>query len=285
MKSQKQNNRKKQSKTKKNQKTRKIREKSPSLKVLPKDSSLYASKRYSGEEVLKYTETNEKKAHDACLLDNLSWFGNNYQVAKSYQTQETKIYEWKIKKNTRLLRMDKANDSFFFSLFLSSQQSLIPTLSISKQQEKKISYQHPYLKMNNNQKAYYDFCFAFGYMTLEQQFEFMKWIKYLIENKILDIKTRTGTSILRKLRIKINYYRVASLNQKQQKYNRLSFYDFDRHSLLNLCKLVHSQDMAGIYQSNDPSFWFPDLIVYKMNIEEIVLFGPHHDLIYDKEIK
>jgi hypothetical protein len=190
-----------------------------------------------------------------------------------------------MKKTTRLLRMNKTNETFFRSLFLKSHKQLIPTLDITEQQKKQISYEHPYLRMNNNQKAYYDFCFAFGYITLEQQYEFMKWIQYLIENKILDIKTRTGTSILQKLRLKINYYRVASLNQKQNKYNRLSFYDFDRHALLNLCKLVHSKDIAGIYQSNDPSFWFPDLIVYKMNIEEIVLFGPHHDLVYNKEIE
>ena len=172
----------------KSRKNRKSKVEKPSLKILPKDSSLYASKRYSGEEVLKYTETNEKKAHDECLLDNLSWFGN-YQVAKSYQTQETKIYEWKIKKTTHLLRMNKANDSFFRSLFLISKRQLIPTLKITEQQQKKISYQHPYVKMNNNQRAYYDFCFAFGYMTLEQQYEFMKFIQYLIENKIVDIKT------------------------------------------------------------------------------------------------
>ena len=42
--------------------------------------------------------------------------------------------------------------------------------------------------------------------------------------------------------------------------------------------------ISGVYQKNDTSFWFPDLIVYKMNIQEYILFNPHHNLVYEKNI-
>jgi len=50
--------------------------------------------------------------------------------------------------------------------------------------------------------------------------------------------------------------------------NRLSFYEFDKHTIMNLCKIIHEKNMniSGVYQKNDTSFWFPDFIVYKMDI-------------------
>ena len=37
----------------------------------------------------------------------------------------------------------------------------------------------------------------------------------------------------------------------------------------------------GVFQANDKSFWFPDLVVYKMNIKEYVLYNPHHNLKFE----
>ena len=57
---------------------------------------------------------------------------------------------------------------------------------------------------------------------------------------------------------------------------------------MNLCKIVYNKKdykIDGVYQKNDTSFWFPNLIVYKMDIEEYILFNPHHNLIYDKLIE
>jgi hypothetical protein len=115
----------------------------------------------------------------------------------------------------------------------------------------------------------------------------MKFIKYLIENKFTDIKRRDGKSILNKLKIKIRYYQFSSLLGKKEKLNRLSFYDFDKHAIMNLCKIIHENNMniSGVYQRNDKSFWFPDLVVYKMNIQEYILFNPQYDLVYDKLIE
>ena len=63
---------------------------------------------------------------------------------------------------------------------------------------------------------------------------------------------------------------------------------FDKYAIMNLCKLVYNKKeykISGVYQKNDTSFWFPNLIVYKMNIQEYILFNPHHNLIYEKIIE
>ena len=97
------------------------------------------------------------------------------------------------------------------------------------------------------------------------------------------MSTREGKSVVNKMNIKINYYQLNHFSIKDNQLNRLSFYHLDKHAMMNLCKCV-SKEISGVYQKNTNSFWFPDFIVYKMNIQEYILFNPHHNLVYDKEI-
>jgi len=258
----------------------------PSLKILNLGYPLYASKQYEGSTILEYNKSEELKYHDKCLMQNSSWFGD-LNVAKSYKTKETHIYKWKTKKVTKLLNINDLNETFVNTLFEKSTLKLKPTVSLTKEQLSKIVFDHPYLKMSANQKALYEFNFCFGLITVEEQYEFMKLIKYLIENKFTDIKKRDGGSILQKLKIKTNYYKFASVLGKKEKLNRLSFYSFDKHSIMNLCKLLHNKSLniSGVYQKNDTSFWFPDFIVYKMDIQEYILFNPQDNLVYDSLIE
>jgi hypothetical protein len=266
--------------------TRKNKKQSPSLKVLKKGYPLYASKQYEGSTILEYNKSEELKYHDKCLMQNSSWFGD-LNVAKSYKTKATHIYRWNAKKVTKLLNIDNHNEKFIDDIFKSSKTKLIPTISLTKTQLDKIKYEHDYLNMSPNEKALYEFKFCFGFITVEEQYEFMKLIKYLIENKFIDIKMREGGSILKKIKIKTSYYKVASLLGKKEKFNRLSFYDFDKHAIMNLCKLANNKtyNISGVYQKNDTSFWFPDFIVYKMDIQEYILFDPQDNLVYDKLIE
>jgi hypothetical protein len=62
----------------------------------------------------------------------------------------------------------------------------------------------------------------------------------------------------------------------------------DKHAVFNICKLLkakHLLAISGIYQGNNDSFWFPNLVIYKMNIEETILFQPHENLIFDKIVE
>lgn len=276
----------KRNKIKKNN-TRKNKYLKPSLKLLKLGYPLYASKKHEGDKLLEYKMNAEKKAKDHCLLDNSSWFGD-LNVARSYKTNDTQIYKWKIKKPTYLLNINKINETFIEYLFSNSKLILTPTISLTSKDIKKIAYQHIYINMNSNEKALYEFKFAFGYITLKEQYEFLKLVSYLIKNKIIELNTRDGKSILKKLDFKINYYKMSYLFSKKEKYNRISFYLFDKYAIMNLCKLVSNRKdykIYGVYQKNDTSFWFPDLVIYKMNVQEYILFNPHHNLVYDKIIE
>ena len=277
---------KKNKSLKKKNKTIKNKIVTPSLNILKVGYPLYASKQYEGSTILEYNKKEELKYNDKCLMQNSSWFGD-LDVAKSYKTKNTHVYRWKTKKITKLLRINALNEAFIDTIFKSSKIRLKPTIPLTRSELEKIKYDHPYLHMTINEKALYEFKFCFGLITVEEQYEFMKLIEYLIENKLIDIQMREGGSIIQKIKIKMGYYTAASLLGKKEKMNRLSFYDFDKHAIMNLCKLVNNKkyNISGVYQKNDTSFWFPDFIVYKMNIQEYILFGPQNNLVYDKLIE
>lgn len=273
-------------KIKNKNKTRKKRKLTPHLRVLELGFPMYASKKYEGDKLIEYKRQMELKTGDHCLLENSTWFGD-LDVAKSYKKDDTHIYKWTIKKPTNLLKITHNNEKFINNLFQNTRVQLVPTIQLTKNQQSKIKYEHPYIHMSNNQKALFEFQFAFGYITLEEQYEFLKLIYYLIEHKFIKIYTRKGKSILKKLQMKINYYKIASIVAKKKKYNRISIYHFDKYAIMNLCKIVYNNrtyNISGVYQKNDNSFWFPDLLVYKMNIQEYILFNPSHNLVYDSLI-
>ena len=265
---------------------------SPSIKVLKKSYPLYASKKSYGDKILEHTKEEQLKYNDSCLFGNMSWFGDLEQ-AKSYKTKDEYIFKWKIKKPTNLLIMNKHNEAFFEYYFSNNREILKTAIDLNNEEiikAKKIleneNINCSYLDFNINQRALFEFKFAYGYITVEEQYQFMKLIKFLIQHKFLDIKMREGTSIIKKLTQKIDYYYFLGKTNSQKKYNRLSIYSFDKYALNNLCKIIPSHfNISGVLQENTKSFWFPDLIVYKMNIKEYVLYNPHENLIYDKIIE
>jgi hypothetical protein len=269
-------------------KTIKRRNFKPKIKTLTKDFPIYAAKNFDGETILKYTKKQEEKSKDKCLYSNISWFGDLKQ-AKIYKTSESKIYKWLIKKTTKLLVMNKTNEKFFEHYFKSFKGNLVTTINLTKiqlsearEKLKDTDIDVSYLNMSQNEKAYFEFAFAYGYITVDKQYEFMRLITFLIQNKIIDIKKRDGTSIIDKINMKINYYFLVNKLSRHKKYNRLSLYSFDKDALINLCTLIpNTYHIDGVFQPNSKSFWFPDLKIYKMDISEYVLYNPHHNLIYD----
>lgn len=275
-------NKRNKNKTIKRNKRNKLK---PSLKYLHIGYPLYASKKHEGDKLLEYKRKMELKTKNHCFLENSSWFGD-LNVAKSYKKKDTNIYKWTIKTPTYLLNISHNNEKFIEYIFKNTHKKLVPTIELTDDKISKIKYEHEYINMTNNEKAFYEFKFAFGYITVNEQYEFLKLIQYLIENNIIKINTREETSILTKLKQKINYYNIFYMSSKQ-KYNRLSFYYFDKYAIMNLCKIVYGNknyNISGVYQKNDTSFWFPNMIIYKMNIQEYILFNPSHNLIYDKII-
>jgi len=272
-------------KTKKTKKTNKkhnrtIKQYVPSIKILPVNYPIYKAYAYDGKELLSYNMKMEKESGDSCFLENSSWFGD-LNIAKSYKTSDREIYKWIIKTPTKLLSITHNNIKFIDNLFLTTSQKLTPLLNIYKT----VPYNNIYLKMNNIERALYEFKFVFGYLTIKEQYEFLLLIKFLIKNNYLQIERRSGDSIINKLDLKIAYYNINRFFNRKSRYNRISIYKFDKYAVMNLCRcLKHRYNISGIYQKNDTSFWFPNLGIYKMNIKEYIFFNPAKNLKYDKKI-
>ncbi len=253
----------------------------PSLKVLNKDYILYGAKNKDiGFKILDYTKSNEEKKHKHCVYENISWFAGLEQ-AKHYKGKNDEIFKWKVEKKLNLIKITYRNEYFFKNVFLNTDKPIKPALNIKNENLKKIDYKHPYLKMNNNEKCFYEFSFIFGYLSLKQQYEFLLLIKYLMENNFIEILSRHDTNLLPKIMKKIRFYKLYPLGIKQ-KLNRISLYEINKQALLNICMMTyHKYKIDGVYQPNTNSYWYPNLIVYHMNIEEFILFSPHTELVND----
>jgi hypothetical protein len=270
-------------KTKKNKlnknKTRKNKEtQNPDVKILQKGDSLYGAKDKSlGLKILDYTRSQEIKKHRHCVYENISWFAGLEQ-AKHYKGKNDEIFDWVIKKQLKLIKITEKNNTFFKNLFLKTKKNISPFIKISKENNSKIDYDHPFLKMNNKEQALYEFGFIFGYISLKEQYEFLLLIKHLIKNNYINILSRHNTSLLPKIDKKINFYKLYPFGKKNN-LNRISIYDINKQAVLNLCVMLYDKyGIDGVYQPNTNSYWYPDLIVYHMNIEEFILFSPHTEL-------
>ena len=193
-----------------------------------------------------------------------------------------------------MLKTNEKNQTFFEKLFIRENMNLETAIKIDTKDVNKIrqlaekeDIKYDYITLSQNEKALYEFKFAYGYISLKDQYEFMKLIRFLIKNKFVDIKTREGKSITTKLTQKIDYYYLLSGLTSKEKYHRLSFYDFDRNTMTNLCKLLPAEyEISGVFQANTKSFWYPNVIFNKIrDIKEYVLFNPHHNLVYEKIVK
>ena len=176
------------------------------------------------------------------------------------------------------MKIKKKNNTFFKNLFLKTKKNISPFIKICKENNSKIDYDHPFLKMNNKEQALYEFEFIFGYISLKEQYEFLLLIKHLIKNNYINILSRHNTSLLPKIDKKINFYKLYPFGKKNN-LNRISIYDINKQAVLNLCVMLYDKyGIDGVYQPNTNSYWYPDLIVYHMNIEEFILFSPHTEL-------
>lgn len=266
----------------------------PETKTIPPNKSLYASKTFKGDKILEHAEKQEEKTHDHCLKDNITWL-SNFTVAKIYKNESNHLYKWKVNKPTELVKTTPKNEAFFEQVFRNATHQLKPFLKSSSKENK----EHKYFKMTPNEKALYEFKFVFGYLTLEEQYEFLSLLNEVHKNVQNKNENINQTALL----AAITYYRIQNLSSKilksnnstpKQKYNRISFYELDKHVVNNLCKALQTthqkhpnlQKIEGIYQSYKlKSFWYPSFLKYSKNLEEYILFNPQHELSYVGEIE
>ena len=270
-------------KTKKNKSTNhnKTRRKSykPDIKVIEPGFVLYASKKKKhGLKILDYTRKNKQKHKTHCIYNNITWFTSSLVEAKKYKKSDYGVYKWDIVNKTRLIKMSEENRVFFKKLFMNTKDNIKPFINIDSKEISKIDYDHPFLKMDNNEKALYELEFIFGYISLTKQYEFILFIKYLVENKFIELLSRYNTSLIVKIyRFILNY----NLNKigKREGLNRITLYPIVKNCVLNLCKMLNNKNIDGIYQPDINSFWYPKVISnYSYSIEEYILFSPHSNL-------
>jgi hypothetical protein len=240
--------------------------------VISKNKPLYASKSYSSTEILKYNKKNVEESKDRCDGRNISWFGD-YKVAQSYETKNDHVRQWETLRKIKLISIDKDNENLFNDRFLETKKQLEPLTDVILP---KPVYIHPYINtMNTNERCLYEFKFAFGYITVNEQYEFIKLFDFLLEKNYLSLLSRKN-DIIPSFKLKMYYYGINFEDKEKLKYQRFSLYHIDKCVLRNVCKLISTR-YDGVYQPNQKNFWNPNLLVFetfRKNIEEYILFRP-----------
>lgn len=246
--------------------------------IIDRNMPIYASKKYSASEIISYNNNNFKETRDKCDYRNISWFGD-YNVAKEYGDGDV-IRQWETKRKIVMLGISKDRLPYFVMKFLKSKK-LIPITDLIL--SKKI-YDHPYInEMNTTERSLYEFKIAFGYVTIKEQYEFMKLFDFLLTQKYITLTSR-NTYLIPTYKLKMYYYKINILKDENMKYQRLSIYHIDRIVLRNLCKVVSSK-YDGIYVPNQENFWNPNFLIFekfRKNIKEYILFRPQ-DVLYPIE--
>jgi hypothetical protein len=242
--------------------------------IIDKNMPIYASKKHTSSEIIAFSNKNFKETKDKCDGRNISWFGN-YKVAQEYGT-ERDIRQWETTRKIKMLAITADSESYFVNKFLKSKNlTPITDLVLSK-----ITYDHPYINsMNTTERSLYEFKIAFGYVTIKEQYEFMKLFDFLLGQKYITLVSR-NTYVISSYKLKMYYYRINILKDEKMKYQRLSIYHIDKVVLRNLCKIVYSK-YDGMYQPNQENFWNPNFLLFqhfRKNIEEYILFRPQEVL-------
>lgn len=250
------------------------------IKLFKKGDSIYGAKNPDiGPRILSYTRNIEKRKHKKCNLENLSWFGP-LKVAKQYKNHDknSEIFRWSLKKELRLYTIDPKDKNYIRSLFRNYKGKFqFRTLKkymkdITREDEMKF----PYLRMSMRKRAYYEFSFVFGYMSVSDQKKFLKMLLTLIKQNKLAIFRRNNKSIYPKLLFRYLYGKLLSSTKKGQRY---SIYTIDKDVLNNLC-LILPKTLGGVYFPSKKSVWYPSILSF--DLEEYILFEPFNYLEYKK---
>ena len=247
--------------------TRKNRGLRPQVKRISAGSVLYAAKSYKGDEIIEHTREIDKKYGGKCNYDAISWFGS-LQVAKRYLIFSTQIYKWRVFKPCSLVMVVHSNDGFFEKVFREYSGNLRSFMT--DKNVYRIRGNHEYLGMTENERCYYEFKFIFGYMTVGEQYRFLVLLEHFGMKESFY-----------KILGAIKYFEFAGLLYSGEMFNRISFYELDKHVVLNVCKCLHGMGYEGLYQKKGThSFWYPSFIPYSENMEEYILFNPSRVLEY-----
>jgi hypothetical protein len=232
-----------------------------------------------------------------CLLDNLTWFADLKQAVQ-YVGNKTRIFKWKAKHPIKLLSVVPRNKKYFERLFHQTPKAKFYTLNVDPSKIPEEHLSHPYFSMKSNEQALFLFQFAFGYLSLDNQAEFIELIHDLIQEEALDLRGRKGGSIMPNVTTLRKYYQTGDEEYRSYPLNRISFYEVDRMAVLNLCMVSLADGSArnkvtkgrqvfdGLFVPQQKSFWFSNTEKERpMDLLEYAFFRPHEKLSFEGELK
>ena len=242
------------------------------IKTLPVGFKLYSAKKYKSQEIIDFVKKNRQQKKQVCLIDNLSWLTTKKGSIRYKLYHPTYIMsEWMVKVPTNLLKINHDSYSFLKNLYMNSTIRLQSFLSLKDDAIENIkmknAHTNPYLFMNHKERCFYEFQFIFGFISVQEQLQFLHFIKECITQGFLKDNT-----LKKKIDNRIILYNFSDLVFYKNKINRLPMYFFDKVVVLNLCKLLNknsqfSTQISGIYFYNKKSYFD------YLNLEEYILFN------------
>jgi len=242
------------------------------IKTLPVGFKLYSAKKYKSQEIIDFVKKNRQQKKQVCLIDNLSWLTTKKDAIRFNLQHPTYIQnKWIVKVPTNLLKINHDSYSFLKNLYMNSTIRLQSFLSLEENAIEKMkmknAHTNPYLFMNHKERCFYEFQFIFGFISVQEQLQFLHFIKECITKGFLKDNT-----LKKKVDNRIILYNFSDLVFYKNKINRLPMYFFDKVVVLNLCKLLNknsqfSTQISGIYFYNKKSYFD------YLNLEEYILFN------------
>jgi hypothetical protein len=250
--------------------------------ILRKDTIIYKSisKPYDRESLFDYKLFKYKK-YKQC--NYISWFALNYDKAEYYKkkSKTATVYEYDLKKNIKLLvtNSERADLNLIKSFKNKEMLRVIfdKTFNSIPKNIRKHFEKYKYMKMTKSQKVAFEYNFAFGHITVQEQIDFIKLMLKLQEYDLIEkpkkmhgIHTIFPTDhklFIRLTRlIGLNLFKLFS-KDKRLKNQRMSLYETDLNVIGNICLLYNYNGYVFLHQ---PTLWHKKM----KDVSEIAIFNP-----------
>lgn len=245
--------------------------------TLAKTSKLYKSisNIYGRNSVFEYNMT----LINHC--ENMSWFALTFDKANYYNNSESTVYTFHLKKCLKLLDITSKKNLNNFIKRINTIKDVNNLFVIYNKNIKDLNYdvlkhfnKYKYMHMDIKNKAIYEYMFAFGFLTVKEQGNFVKLILKLQEYGLIDNIKKIKTNIL------INNSMIQRLSRllfntwynnlpEQEIGHRYSLYQIDINVVSNLCVLYHKKYDGYILQTDKSSYWHKNMD----DLSEILIFN------------
>lgn len=215
---------------------------------------------------------------------SIFWFAGK-EKALYYKKDNTTIHTYYTKLNTTKLLIANNHNNFLYIKGLLEKSNLenyscVTEIVLEKLPDalKEKFYKYNYLRLSKLNRILFEYCFAFGLISVQDQLMFSKLLLKLQEYKLIpQLKTMTSSSeensdlYLRAIRQGVNIFdKFVPDSFKENKFEqRFSIYSIDINIVKNLCTLL-SDKIDGYVYFDEPTIWHRKM----KDTSEIAIFNP-----------